>query len=134
MQRLTEEQKKVLLKNPHVLKITDSHVVYTPAFKVLAVERNAKGEPPSEIFSSNGIDPSFFKDPKYCDSCLKRWRIKYKSKGKYSLTEEARGRKISIQSDDTLDDMELDDLKALILIQQDIISQIKKKKALIKKN
>jgi hypothetical protein len=134
MQRLSEEQKMVLLKNPNVLKITDSHVVYTPAFKVLAVERNAKGEPPSQIFLSNGIDPGFFKDPKYCDSCLKRWRSKYKSKGKYSLTEEARGRKINIQSDDSLDDMELDDLKAIILIQQDIISQIKKKKALIKKN
>ncbi len=134
MQKLTEEQKKILLKNPNVLKITDSHVVYTPSFKVMAVERNAKGEPPSQIFFSNGIDPSFFKDPKYCDSCLKRWRSKYKSKGKFSLTEEARGRKINIQSDDALDDMELDDLKAIILIQQDIIQQIKKKKALIKKN
>ena len=134
MQELTEVQKKVLLKNPNVLKITNSHVVYTPGFKILAVELSSKGEPPTQIFMSNGIDPSFFKDPGYCHSCLKRWRKTYKVKGKDSLKEEARGRKLKPRSDDLLDDMDMDDLKAIIMIQQDIIQQIKKKKALIKKN
>ena len=134
MQQLTAEQKKILLNNPNVLKITDSHVVYTPAFKIRAVEFNLKGEPPIEIFAKHGIDPSFFKDPKYCNYCLKRWRIKYNKKGRHSLGEEVRGRKMKSESASELDDMDMDDLKAIIMIQQDIIQQIKKKKALIKKN
>jgi hypothetical protein len=134
MQKLTEVQKRILLKNPNILKITNRHVVYTPAFKILALELSSKGEPPSQIFMRNGIDPSFFKDPGYCHSCLKRWRKLLRVKGKDSLSKEARGRKLKPRSDDILDDMDMDDLKAIILIQQDIIQQIKKKKALIKKN
>jgi len=134
MLRLTEEQKNILRKNPNVLKITKSHVVYTPAFKIVAVELNLKGELPTQIFSKHSIDPSFFKDPKYCGSCLKRWRRQYKTKGKHSLKEEVRGRKLKTGNGSDLDDMDIDDLKAIIIIQQDIIQQIKKKKALVKKN
>jgi hypothetical protein len=131
MKRLSIEQRKALLENENVLKLTDHHVVFTPAFKVKATELYLKGHLAEDIFTSHGIDPGFFK-PRYCGYVLKKWGVKYNDQGKFSLREETRGRAHQ-QSGGDLEDMDVDDLKAIIRIQQEVISEIKKMKALPKK-
>ena len=90
MQNLSKAHKKALLESPYVEKITESHVVFTPKFKIKAVELFLSGKAPDEIFISNGIDPSFF-IPDFCRSCIKRWVPKYETSGKDAFNLETRG-------------------------------------------
>jgi transposase len=90
MHELSDYQRRKLLKNPIVEKVTEKHVYYTAAFKIWAVDQYIKGEPSIKIFESKGIDTSLFiKD--YCRSCLKRWKKQYIEKGKNSFNLEYRG-------------------------------------------
>lgn len=134
MQNLSKSQKKTLLDNPNVLKITESHVVFTPAFKIKAVELYASGKLPDEIFEASGIDPKFF-IPDFCRSCLRRWAKKHEAQGASSLKSDSRGRSASGRpAKMNLESLSLNDLKAIIAIQEDLIEDLKKKKALAKKN
>ena len=132
MGKLTSGQRVALLENPNVLKITDKHVVFKPEFKITAAKLSMEGYPPEQIFRDHGIDPCFFK-PKYCKHILRKWRAKLQHIGAASLAIENRGRKCNAPSEDILDEMDLEDLKSIIRIQQDIIEQVKKRAALTKK-
>tara|TARA_Y100001960_G_scaffold209226_1_gene218521 strand:+ start:290 stop:700 length:411 start_codon:yes stop_codon:yes gene_type:complete len=133
MQDLSDKQKRVLLKNPNVEKITDKHVVYTSKFKVKAVEAYLNGKSSNQIFSDAGIDPNFF-ITKYCQSCLKRWKKKYFEDGKKSFKKESRGSgSTGRPKKEDPDDLTIEELRALVEIQQDLIYHLKKKKALTKK-
>ncbi len=133
MQNLSDKQKRVLLKNSNVEKITEKHVVYTSSFKISAVEAYLKGESPNQIFIDAGLDPSFFVT-KYCQSCLKRWKKKYQKDGKKSFKLDARGSgSTGRPKKDNPDDLTIEELRALVEIQQDLIDHLKKKKALTKK-
>jgi len=69
MQDLSDYQKKVLLKNSNVDKITEKHVIYTYRFKIMAIEQYLKGWTANEIFEDAEIDPHYFiKDS--CNSCF----------------------------------------------------------------
>ncbi|RYZ84725.1 MAG: hypothetical protein EOP04_17465 [Proteobacteria bacterium] len=135
MHQLSNSQKQQLLASPHVVKITNCHVVYTPAFKVRAVELSQSGLSADEVFTGMGINPSFF--PKdYCRYCIKRWRKKHQEQGASSLKRDSRGigsagRK---PKQDSLDSMTVAELKSIILFQEDLIEAIKKKRALVKKS
>lgn len=131
MQSFSPYQKKILLENPNVLKITENHLVFVPEFKIQAVEFFLKGMTPDEIFISHGFNPDFF-EKDYFRLAIKRWRIKYETHGKDSLIEETRGNLGRPKSTD-LDDFTIDDLRALVYIQDEIINEIKKKRALAKK-
>lgn len=52
----TEEEIKVLLKNPYVKKVSDKSITYTQNFKEEFMERYKKGELPTEIFRSLGFN------------------------------------------------------------------------------
>jgi len=133
VQNFTPKQKMVLLENPNVLKITENHLVFKPEFKVRAVEFYLKGMTADEIFISHGFEPSFFEDG-YFRFNLKRWKLKYELKGKDSLLEEDRGKGSTGRPKTVdLDEYTVEDLKALVYIQDQIIEEIKKKKALAKK-
>ena len=131
MQSFTPHQKKVLLENPNVLKITENHLVFIPEFKIKAVEFYLKGMSPDEILISHGFNPNFF-EKDYFRLVIKRWKIKYETKGKDSLTEDTRGNTGRPRSID-LNEYSLEDLRAIVFIQDEIIEEIKKKKALAKK-
>lgn len=73
MQELSDYQRRVLLKNPNVQKITDKHVIYKSTFKIKAVEGYINGLTANEVFESAGIDPRYFISD-YCHSCIKRWK------------------------------------------------------------
>ncbi len=131
MQNFTPNQKKVLLENPNVLKITENHLVFIPEFKIKAVEFYLKGMNADEIFISHGFDANYF-EKDYFRSNLKRWKIKYETEGKNSLKEETRGNTGRPKSVD-LDNYSIEDLRAIVFIQDEIIEELKKKKALAKK-
>jgi hypothetical protein len=134
MQNLSKSQGRALLDNSNVLKITESHVVFTPAFKIKATELFLSGEPPEEIFKNHGIDPRFFV-PDFCRSCLRRWAEKLETQGKSSFKTDSRGSGSTGRPAETnLDSLSMDDLKAIIAIQEDMIEDLKKKKALAKKS
>jgi hypothetical protein len=53
----TAEQMEVLLRSPHVNRVTPKTVSYTKAFKEDFIKRYCEGEAPTEIFASCGLDP-----------------------------------------------------------------------------
>lgn len=133
MQNLSKAHKKALLENPNVVKITESHVVFTPKFKVKAVELYLSGTSPTDIFVSNGIDPSIF-IPDFCRNCIKRWVVKYESEGKDAFSRETRGSGTPTKPvKSNLDSYSMDDLKSIILVQEEMIEELKKRKALARK-
>ena len=134
MQSFTPYQKKVLLENPNVLKITENHLVFTPEFKIKAVEFYLKGMSDEEIFTSHGFNSSFFKDDDYFRRKIQKWKLKYEEAGKHSFKEETRGKGASGRPKSVnLDEFSIEDLRAIVFIQDEIIEELKKKKALAKK-
>lgn len=133
MQNLTKSQKKILLESPHVVKITESHVVFTPEFKVKAVELYLAGTSPKEIFHLNGIDPSLF-ILDFCRSSIRRWVIKFETEGIEAFSNESRGSGTpSRPVTNNLDSYSMDDLKSIIIVQEEMIEELKKKRALARK-
>ena len=132
MQNLSPSQKKALLSNPNVEKITDKHVVYTSSFKTKAVEDYLNGKSPNQIFLDSGIDPTFFVT-KYCQSCIKRWKKKYVSEGKSSLKKDKRGLSATGRPKrEHPDDLTIEELRAIVEVQRDLIDHLTKKRALAK--
>lgn len=133
MRKLTSTQQAELLKNPNVQKITDSSVVYTPAFKIRATKSYLGGANPEQIFRDAGIPPEFFKN-EYCRFCLKRWADKYKTEGPDSLKEDKRGLgSTGRPKTEDLNELTYEELKALVEIQKGVIEDLVKKRALAKK-
>ena len=134
MQNFTEAQKRKLLKNPNVLKLTAKQVIFKSTFKVKAVQLLFDGLPPNQIFIKHDLDPSFF-TKEYCRDLLKKWKIKYLEEGKDSLMLEKRGRGLGggRKPKLDLDSMDKEDLKSIIATQKEMIVELKKIKALAKK-
>ena len=106
--------------------------MFTSEFKLKASKLSQEGYPPDKVFRRFGFEPSMFK-PKYCEYILKKWRARLSQHGGQSLCIESRGRKRLIPKEDMLDEMDIEDLKAIIRIQQDIIEGVEKRAALAKK-
>ena len=133
MQNFSKSQERILLDNPNVEKITDSHVVFTGTFKIKAVALYHEGESPDAIFLKNGIDPKFF-IPDFCRNCLKRWAKKQELDGKASFKKESRGHGATGRpTKPDLDSLSMEDLKDIIAVQEELIEILKKKKALARK-
>jgi len=133
MQELSDYQRRALLKNPNVEKITEKHVIYTAKFKTRALREYFNGKSANKIFEEAGINPKFFVK-KYCNSCLKRWKKKSLEQGKKSFSVESRGSgSTGRPKKENLDDYTYEELQAIIEIQSEVIEELKKKKALAKK-
>lgn len=126
MQKLTAQQKKILEKSSHVARTTDSHVVFTEEFKAESLRLFEEGIPSPEIFDRYGLKLEFFKE-NYYSSNLKRWRKTARETGSLK-----RGRPRKAASV-TIDDLSINDLRALVEIQMGVIEELKKKRALAKK-
>lgn len=122
MHELSDYQKRKLLKNSVVEKITEKQIVYTASFKLWAVGRYLEGDSPNEIFKKKGISPDLFK-PKYCQSCLKRWKKKFIEEGKESLKKDMRGTspKSGASKKPTYEELE-----AIVAIQREALGYSKK--------
>ena len=76
MQKWPEADKKSLLSNKYVEKISGSHVTFSSKFKIKAVEMNLEGKSPSDIFLELGVDPLYFL-PNYPKKTISRWKKIY---------------------------------------------------------
>ncbi len=131
MTRIPPSVRKTLLSNPNVLKITENHVVFTPGFKLKAVELSQQGIPGPVIFEMHRINPKLFKD-NYCGRIIRKWRAIADKKGKETLQTENRGRN-RLHESESMDGYSVEELKAIIAIQEEMLNAIKKKKALAQK-
>jgi transposase len=134
MHNLSSYQRRKLLENPNIEKLTDKFVVYTAKFKEKALRSYLSGENPKEIFLKAKIPIHYFDDPKYCNSCLKRWKKKYEIHGQECFKTDDRGKNSTGRpKSENLDDLTYQELQAIIEIQRGVIEELKKKKALAKK-
>ena len=91
MPNFTDSDKKQLLSNPWIKKVTDEHIVFTPEFKLKAVKLNLKGHFPTNIFKLHKVDTSLMR-PQYPAKCLERWKKSYLKKGEKAFIGETRGK------------------------------------------
>lgn len=54
--KLTQEEIKILKKNPNVISVNEDRIVYSDSFKKYFVEQYFMGEKPGNIFRSAGFD------------------------------------------------------------------------------
>ncbi len=92
MEKLSDADRKRLLLNRFVEKITDSHVYFTSEFKIMAVKANENGKRPKDIFHEAGIDTSIFNDD-FPKKSVSRWRKIFQDEGELGLKQEKRGKK-----------------------------------------
>jgi len=133
MQELSDQERLLLLKNPNIERITEKHVVFSSSFKIQAVEKYLKGQSPVDIFKDAKIDPNLF-IKNYCQSCIKRWKKKYFETGKSSLRTSETGKKATGRPKlVNAEEMTVEEMKAVIEVQQEVIDMLKKNRALAKK-
>lgn len=118
MHKLSEFQRRELLKNPNVKKITKNHVQFTSQFQLNALSKYVNGISPTEIFKEANIDPKLFKD-KYCNSCLKRWKKKHDEQGVDGFKDENRGQGKRSRKPT------YEELEAIIAIQREVLGYAK---------
>lgn len=72
----SEEQRKILSKNPNVESVEKTRIIYTEAFKSYYVKNYLAGKKPTEIFIEAGFDPSILGN-KRIERASARWRKLY---------------------------------------------------------
>lgn len=134
MQELSKYQKQVLSKNLNVLKITTSHVVYKASFKLHAIEQHLQGVSADEIFKEAGLRLDFFKKD-YARNNIKRWLKKYNEEGKAALGVETRGAGSGQGSGrpKNPENLTYEELLKVVEIQNEVIGELKKIRALAAK-
>lgn len=75
--QFTDEQMKILLKNPNVEEVSSNTIKYTSAFKQLTLELNQKGVFPKQIFKDAGFDLSII-GKNAPQQCIGNWKHKEK--------------------------------------------------------
>lgn len=90
-----EKQKEVLRNNPNIQDVTESTIKFTQEFKQKALELNAQGYTPNQIFRDAGIDLKII-GKNLAGNCLGNWKhaekIKSKNNRKYLVNEVKRNK------------------------------------------
>lgn len=94
----TEEQRKILSKNPNVESVEKTRIIYTEAFKSYYVKNYLAGKKPTEIFIEAGFDPAILGN-KRIERASARWRKLYADgqliiENKENMTEKVKEEKI----------------------------------------
>lgn len=110
MEKLSESDQKLLVSNRFVEKITNSHVSFTPEFKILAVEQNLDGKSPIDIFRDAGLDISLF-HAEFPKKSVSRWKKIYLKEGKAALKSENRGKGATGRPKKSYDPEDLDSMR-----------------------
>ncbi len=71
--RFSPEEKKLLLSNPNVIKVTDQTVSYTDEFREFFLKQYDAGMKPTQIFLQAGFEPSVL-GRKRIERTSARWR------------------------------------------------------------
>jgi transposase len=133
MHSFTPKQRFKLLNNRNVQDVTDKTISFVPEFKIKSVLQYLDGISPDQIFENAGFALEFFKED-YARQCIKRWLKKYKEEGENSLRTDERGKgSTGRPKEERLEDLSYDELLALVEIQKEALSELRKQKALEKK-
>lgn len=120
MKGLSKTDLNILKSSDYVLKITDSQIIFTDHFKRLVLDTFAEGMTRQEMFNYL-LGVNCF-DKKFVDDSLARWRRKVREDG--DVTSSKRGRKKGPDS------MTIEEMKAEIAYQKEVIAHLKKLKGL----
>ena len=133
MRNLSKDQKNQLLGSKSVISVSESQVVYSPEFKKLAIMLRNEGMHPHEIFIEGDLDFEFIDYP-YMRKTIDRWCDLHEQYGDDYFKVETRGKnkKTKLDNDD-LDSWTDEDLKTLILVYEQMVEDLGKKKASTKK-
>jgi len=133
MRNLSSEQKNQLLQSKSVVSVTESQVIYSVEFKRLAVKLRNEGFHFSDIFAEGDLDFDFI-DPLYMRKTIDRWCDLFEKHGELYFTVESRGKnKTKNLNEVDLDNWSSEDLKTLVLVYEEMVKELGKKKALTKK-
>jgi transposase-like protein len=89
--KFTDQEKKILLENPNILKVGDTQVTYSSEFKLKAMKEYNNGKMPIQIFIEAEINIDIL-GRKNAQRALKRWKETVKKHGEAGLTEDQRGK------------------------------------------
>lgn len=128
--RLTEAEMDILRRNPNVVKVTESSVVYTNKFKEHFIEEYALGKTPRTIFEEAGFDVQILGSKRIERSCA-RWREAYAAGTLCKFDDESVARHFTGQKKDQL--KELEQAKKKISKQDDEIARLKAQVEALKK-
>lgn len=120
MRGLSLFETKILTSSPYIVKMSDKQIIFTEVFKSLVLDHPIEGMTRQQIFNQLLGVECF--DKKFVDTCLSRWRRKMRSSGR--LTPDKRGAKKSTK------DMTIEEMRAEIAYQKEIISHLKKLRGL----
>ena len=76
--KLTQEEIKILKKNPNVISVNEDRIVYSDSFKKYFVEQYFMGEKPGNIFRSAGFDLKIL-GSKRIERASYRWRESFEA-------------------------------------------------------
>jgi len=91
---VNDRSRDSLLANPNVRTVTESHIVYTPEFKMSALRDYESGLSGRMIWLNAGFNLDDFV-PCYFRKALKRWKEQRSQRPIGTWTTESRGRKTS---------------------------------------
>lgn len=131
MHNLSEKEKTKLQKNENVKKITSKNIMFSSIFKIRALDEHARGKSANQIFLDAGI-PIELLSSGYAGSTIKIWKRQAASRGIASLETDRRG-KFKSTLKGTLKSLTREELEEVITIQKEVIDELKKSKALVKK-
>lgn len=131
--KLTAQERESLLENPNVLKVTKVNIQYTPEFKLEAIDAYRSGMSANDIFKEYGFNPDMFIE-RYCLKSIQRWIYKLDKCGEESFFESNRGKGSTGRPKKVdVDELTVEEMKALLEIQKGVIDKLKKKHALARK-
>ena len=76
--KLTQDEIKILKKNPNVISVNEDRIVYSDSFKRYFVEQYFMGEKPGNIFRSAGFDLKIL-GSKRVERASYRWRESFEA-------------------------------------------------------
>jgi hypothetical protein len=133
MRNLSSDQKNQLLTSKSVTSVTESQVIYSVEFKKMAIKLRNAGMHPHEIFIEGDLNFDFIDLP-YMRKTIDRWCDLYEEYGDDYFKIETRGKnKQKKFKDEDLDGWTDEDLKTLVLVYEQMVEDLGKKKASAKK-
>lgn len=76
---LSENEKKVLLKNPYVLEVKGNQIIFSEEFKVYFMKEYIGGKGPTSIFTEAGFDKKIL-GSKRIERAAARWKEIYEAR------------------------------------------------------
>lgn len=128
--KLTPEERDILKRNPNVVKVTESNVVYTNKFKQHFIEEYALGKKPKEIFEEAEFDPKIL-GSKRIERSSARWREAFASGTLGNFDEKSISKHFSDTKREQLS--QLEQAKKKISKQNEEIARLKAEVELLKK-